>query len=259
MSIREINKWLQQHNYHFRKNVSKDIAIQTIGRFQRHLLSYRQCTLQELIVFCENRHLTPKVKTISSLSNTLEQADDEATFDRFLDLPPELRNTIYAMHFSDFDTVPEIHHQPPIALASSQLRKETRELFYSCGTFRVSVHRDYPLGTYEKFLSPDTVQMVQQLSTNDFCFFSRIKYLEMHDEPSYGKPFDAFSLDFTPGLSADRAITCLKLDYTTSLFIDTSGNDKLERALFPIIQAMIARSESWSLRKGDLDDLWDAC
>lgn len=114
MNLTEMDRWLQKQGYHRRKNMSKDTAMRTIGRCQRHLLLYRKYTLKELRTFCKDRRLTPKHQNSSSHSYTLEQADDEPTFDQFLDLPPELRNAIYETHLSVFSsprkTPPATHH-----------------------------------------------------------------------------------------------------------------------------------------------------
>lgn len=65
-----------------------------------------------------------------SIINLLEEADEDATFDQFLELPPELRNYIFMLQFQTFD--PFTLGQPlspPITTVCRQLRQETISLF----------------------------------------------------------------------------------------------------------------------------------
>jgi hypothetical protein len=65
----------------------------------------------------------------------LEDADDQLSFPRFFELPPEIRDLVYGHHFSGHETMKHKHHQPPLTLASSQLRAEALPVFYKCVTF----------------------------------------------------------------------------------------------------------------------------
>jgi hypothetical protein len=59
----------------------------------------------------------------------LEQADETAAFDRFLDLPPELRNRIYSYHLESSGRTTRLH-PPPITMVFRQLHQETVLLYY---------------------------------------------------------------------------------------------------------------------------------
>ena len=63
----------------------------------------------------------------------MEQADNDATFDRFPDLPSELRQQIFKHYFDSFDhsQILEAGGQPPITLASRHTRLEALPLYYS--------------------------------------------------------------------------------------------------------------------------------
>ena len=114
-------------------------------RHQRGLISYEKVTVRELRSFAMQRGLTSTSTakpTRAILKAQLEQADDDATFDRLSDLPPELRRQIYKQYFASFDNPPkgasEPGGQPPITLVSKQTRLEVLPLFYSCYRFRFS-------------------------------------------------------------------------------------------------------------------------
>ena len=92
-------------------------------------MSYEGRSVDELRAFCKARGLPAKATTASRLARALEKADDLATFPRFLDLPAEIRNIIYELHFHDFDPFRGQHAQPPLTLASKQLRSEALPLF----------------------------------------------------------------------------------------------------------------------------------
>lgn len=121
--------------------------------YVRHLhrfLSYEKLSARELRSFVKQRGL-PKMATTKSTTATLraqlEQADEDATFDRFSDLPPELRQRIFEHHFDSFDVPPKYvtrpGGQPPVIFASKQTGLEAPPLFYSrCQFgFQVSVPR----------------------------------------------------------------------------------------------------------------------
>jgi hypothetical protein len=114
-------------------------------RCQRGLLSYEGLPFRELKLFIKQRGIpvtAGKKPSLSSLKAQLAQADDDLTFDRFCDLPPELRQKIFQQYFDSFgqyrDSIdcyrfarPACAGQPPITMASKQTRREALPLFYS--------------------------------------------------------------------------------------------------------------------------------
>ncbi|KAK5701963.1 hypothetical protein LTR97_004781 [Elasticomyces elasticus] len=65
-------------------------------RFRGGLLMYQRCSFTELSEFFWQRGLDgPKPRSKKSLIAALEKADDQPAFERFLELPPELRAMIY--------------------------------------------------------------------------------------------------------------------------------------------------------------------
>ena len=146
-------------------------------RHQRGLISYEKVTVRELRSFAMQRGLTSTSTakpTKAILKAQLEQADDDATFDRFSDLPPELRQQIYKQYFASFNNSPrgasEPGGQPPITLVSKQIRLEALPLFYSCYRFRFS-----PIGRSTANLWYNKLFVRSTLVDN----FARIRFLEL--------------------------------------------------------------------------------
>jgi hypothetical protein len=121
-------------------------------RCQRGLLSYEGLSIRELKLFTKQRGIPVtigKKPTLSSLKAQLEQADDDLTFDRFSDLPPELRQKIFQQYFDPFGQYlnssgrygfgrPVRGGQPPITMASRQTRREALPLYYSRCQFDIT-------------------------------------------------------------------------------------------------------------------------
>jgi len=143
-TIKQLVGYLKDRGYECREKTSRPVVVDAIGRYQRGLMSYEGRNVDELRVFCKDRGLPAKVTSASRLARALENADDLATFPRFLDLPAEIRNIIYELHFYDFDPFRGQHAQPPLTLASRQLRLEALPLFYDCATFGLFATSHHP-------------------------------------------------------------------------------------------------------------------
>lgn len=135
MSARKTVEYLNARGYKCRQSANRKVAIDAAGRYQRGLMSYEDLSMAELQSFCAARGISSKASTASRLARVLEKADDAATFPRFLELAPEIRNSIYELHFRDLNEITAACHQPPLTLASSQLRAEALPLFYQCANF----------------------------------------------------------------------------------------------------------------------------
>ena len=99
---------------------------------QRGLVCYEYCSNAELEKFVADRgiDLVPsefidkkthgmsrhKLRNVDLIA-TLKEADDTATFNRFADLPPELRSRIYKMYFEVLELA-LCPAQPPITKVS---------------------------------------------------------------------------------------------------------------------------------------------
>jgi hypothetical protein len=130
---------LETNNFFAFKNTSTSRLRALFVRCQRGLPSYEGIPLRDLKRYAAQRALPPmdkKVTTLGAAKARLEQADDEATFDRFSDLPPELRQMIYTFYYTSSYRFGVSNHksQPPITRASHETRRESLPLFYEhCG------------------------------------------------------------------------------------------------------------------------------
>lgn len=157
-------------------------------RCQRGLLSYERLPSRDLKLFAAQRALpvTPGQKpTVAALKAQLEQADDDGTFDRFTDLPPELRQLVYTFYFKSLEhPVPSRHYdhlkcQPPITFASRDTRRESLPLFYESCVFLATTMWE-PRSSLRDFtaaLSPDSSAFFRSTSTHNFA---RIKRLDLY-------------------------------------------------------------------------------
>lgn len=139
---RTLRDELQRRDFPVMNSTANKVRLRALySRCQRGLMSYEGLSLNELKLYVAQRALPPilsQKKTVSILKAQLEQADDETTFSRFSDLPPEIRQIIYNLHFKFLDTCTSTNkYQPPITLASRGIRHESLPLFYECCEFSV--------------------------------------------------------------------------------------------------------------------------
>ena len=153
-----IKRELSAAKVYFKSSAKRDRLHELVARYERGLLSYDTCSTDELRKFCLQRQLVcasrPKK---DDLVQGLEEADEMATFNRFLDLPPELRNRIYSLHFQTFEPLGR-PTSPPITRTSRQLREETFLLFWQSCTLRIEnfVRSFWPhTGLFESFIEAD--------------------------------------------------------------------------------------------------------
>ncbi|KAM3420551.1 hypothetical protein BST61_g3814 [Cercospora zeina] len=134
---------------------TKEELLQKYIRWQRGLLNYDRCTPAELRRFCTERGLTSSQTAaklhVSGLVRKLYEADDGETFNRFLDLPAELRVHIYELYLEDFGAKKEPLDAPypmPLAEACSLVRREFLPVYHSLCTFEFDIDHG------EGYLSP---------------------------------------------------------------------------------------------------------
>lgn len=128
---------LRHLNYKFQSSANKDRLIQLLSRHGRGLLSYDAYRVDELRTFCQERGLLSasssrpqKVQMILRL----ETADEMATFERFMNLPPELRVLTYTIYFKSLPALSQ-PVQPPISKVSTLIRKESLPTFFKTCNF----------------------------------------------------------------------------------------------------------------------------
>lgn len=131
--LRDITDSLDAAQYFHHKSVTKSRALALYVRLQRGLLSYDKYPIEELKRFATDRGLQLPLSRVSRsrLIESLELADDDATFDRFDDLPPEIRLDVFDLHFCFLaPTMDSRAMQPPVTLASRTFRHEALPLFF---------------------------------------------------------------------------------------------------------------------------------
>jgi hypothetical protein len=160
-------------------------------RCQRGLLSYDGLPLRELKLFVKQRGMTVvpgKKPTLSSLKAQLEEADNDMTFDRVSDLPPELRQNTFQQYFDSFGEYfnplgsyrfgkAAFGSQPLITLASRQTRQEALPIFYSRCQFGIA--RSYPKDW--EGLTGITENVVQEafVQNTPVHYFALIRFLTL--------------------------------------------------------------------------------
>ncbi|KXT18576.1 hypothetical protein AC579_9792 [Pseudocercospora musae] len=143
-------RYLDDRGASYLKNSAIERLQVLCGRVQRGLPIYDKIDIQTLQQSCNARGLpsggtTGTVKRRKEiLIERLEAADDSLTFDRFLDLPPELRLEVYGFYFSDvINSLKPAgwggYRQPPITTLDRISRKEALDEFYKVMPFELIV------------------------------------------------------------------------------------------------------------------------
>lgn len=176
-TARELKDYLAAHGYQCPKSDNKETLMRAIYRCQRGLLSYGKYSADELRAFCLDRNVSSPSKKMQDLQvpsvvRMLKKADDKATFPRFMELPAELRNRVYELHFRDYDEMSTEHNQPPITKASP----ESLPLFYKCVTFTWDLSLDSNFCVYEHTLTGDSYN----LSMIPAADLAQIKNFKLH-------------------------------------------------------------------------------
>ncbi|KAK3702011.1 hypothetical protein LTR37_015125 [Vermiconidia calcicola] len=138
---------LDRMKFHYKKSANRERLNVLLKRAESGLVSYDGCTVAELRKFCRDRKLViegtgqAKVSKLD-LVEFLESEDERPRFHGFLELPAELRNSIYHMHFEQIalasNPIP-----PPVTEVCSQLRNESSLLFYK--TWPLEIDLELPL------------------------------------------------------------------------------------------------------------------
>ncbi|KAK5698586.1 hypothetical protein LTR17_023537 [Elasticomyces elasticus] len=125
---------------------------------------------RELRTFVEDRRITvpegTKLTSKRTCVDLLEADDKERTLHGFMDLPPELRATIYGRHMATNPQNLRCPVQPPVTRASRLLRTEALPVFYESHTFDVHLHRRGWGGKLR--FTPEATDFMYSLS-NDNC------------------------------------------------------------------------------------------
>lgn len=173
-----IETWRSQHSDCEPQSCHIDETIRLNNRKERGLLDYGNCSVNELKDFILSRRIKLPFGKFprATFTYVLEKADEERTFNRFLELPRELRDNIYGKYFDALPVLPLKRHQPPLTLVSSLIRKESLPLYYSNCTFTFAFDtniRTHISKLYKDFKRTDTSQatdrMLSRISDSDFA------------------------------------------------------------------------------------------
>jgi hypothetical protein len=227
-------------------------------RCQRGLTSYEGFSARELKSFITQRALSidlGKKPTVPGLRKLLEKADDDATFDRFLDLPPEIRQQIFTHYFDSLND--SYNHspkegQPPIALACRQTRQEALPLFYSRCRFAFDSQSYTTLGK-EYRIPKHSADFLKNTSNDDFA---RIHLLSMSVDTF--KHHIQFSVTITIDINDNERP--LKVSRPSRLGLDTLVKSELRKKVSQmlaletasLVRAIAAREGVLKLQKKDI-------
>ncbi|KAF7187523.1 hypothetical protein HII31_11147 [Pseudocercospora fuligena] len=136
---------LMHGGYNVPSKADRADLIELCKRMWRDLPDYTQCTSNQLRKFnldrrlitqaeYDDNHLHPK-----QLIRNLKAADENPTFTKFLDLPPELRCKIYDCYTKDFPITLRHPTQPPLARIHPIIRTELLPIFYCSATFKIEL------------------------------------------------------------------------------------------------------------------------
>ena len=140
LPVKDMKSILQQRGYDSGSIKDKEDLKLCLQRSDIGLLSYTTLTNNQLrdVIHArriETNDLAGKKGNRSELIDILDHADNNRKFDKFTELPPELRNRVYEYYFAAFEAPLHAPKQPPIALVNSLLRAETLPLFYATCVF----------------------------------------------------------------------------------------------------------------------------
>lgn len=141
--------FLESRHFTFLKSSSLHRLRYLCTRAQRGLISYDKRPVAELRRFCTQRGIQVPTKVYKIiLVLFLERDDEQVTFPRFMELPPELRVMVYGFSFNVLRGTPRALRAanetlklmpPPVTLVSRTLRKESLPLFYVSGTLELNM------------------------------------------------------------------------------------------------------------------------
>lgn len=269
-TVEQLRRHLQDANFHAKYRTPRYRLLTLVGRCQRGLLSYDKCPVAELRRFAKSRRLSPGGSK-TDLIHALEEADDEATFYRFLDLPAELRVSVLEYHISSLDTVPSRASQPPVCLASRQLRLEALPIFYSTCTFHIEMRELFRTEEWagtgpersDKRLPRivyDPPTFLRRVSGSDLALIKRIR-LTMKSNPYIAEPRE--TLRSTWSIVISDTVNLERLPIRSSdpeeeeeeQEDDDEGGwvDRATNALETIVEDIETRNGIHKLRRSDLE------
>ena len=224
-------------------------------RRQRGLLSFEGLPLHELRQYATLRGIVVDPDATATIVKAqLEKADDEATFDRFTELPPEIRQIVFRYYYESLPSIERAPRkcQPPITTASRMIREESLPLFYDC-CGHLKIVSDGPVTVpYKLSPSPPSARVLQ---STPYHLLGRIKSLQL----------DFFDLDCDVAISLrnrddpiSKIVTyptrCSDWSWETPESVE-ARRQHLILALRTLAAGIAARPGLLKLRLSDIEDM----
>lgn len=147
LKSKEMEQMLKDRGYDAGSRKSAENLSRHLQRADLGLRSYVKLQNSELKDLISKRRPDMDVEIGNKredLIDALEYADYHPEFDRFTELPPELRAKIYAYYFAEFEEALVAPKQPPLTRTSRMVRREALPLFYSSCTFELPMRAPQP-------------------------------------------------------------------------------------------------------------------
>jgi hypothetical protein len=245
LPTRRLRKRISNMDFATLKKTTKSRLRELYIRLQRGLLCYEGLPYRELRHFASQRALavsTEATVSFKALKGLLEKADDDVTFERFSELPPELRQNVF-LHYFDSLVVRKVRYkqQPPIALVSRKLREESLPLFYERCEFTIGAVGD--LRTVPCKLVPDTLA-TPFLQSTAIEHFARIKSLNLifHNLGVY------IQLDLH---NKDNPVIFAEVSRASG----EAGDERFFSELRVLTMGIVAREGPLKLRMSDIEEI----
>lgn len=209
LTIAEHKISLAKVGYYCPAKVNRALVTQVYSRYQRRLPPYGRYDVSTLRGFCQARGLLGTVTgPKSALVQALEIADEDATFERLFDLPREIRDMIYKFHCEDYPSMLHYHHQPPVTIASRQLRDETLPAFYKHCCFQFGMGWFFGAAAKKPELTQLTNNMVDGITVQNFAYMRHLSATVGVAGRVHRKLFHlAIRLDILPQVHPEDAVS----------------------------------------------------
>ena len=134
---------LKDAGYDVKASLPRDGMAALLRRHDAGNVNYYKCSKIDLNTFTVDRRILSKKATplrAGSLIPKLLEADANATFTRFRELPPELRVRVYEYYIDSITEKPvHIPVDPPLTRVSCLLRTEALPIFYNTCTIQLTI------------------------------------------------------------------------------------------------------------------------
>ena len=241
---------LQGIGYKPKKSASRADLVALLKHAHLGHICYDNCAFDELKRFALDRGLVSKKAGPASarLVSLLLKADMNPTFNRFSDLPPELRVRIYNLYMADF-SISSFQHpvDPPLTRTNRLIRSESLPIFYQRCTFRLAISGQ---ARYTLRVIPSSRKFLRTLSALKLrhirhleIFLSIIFDLDLTEADeltrariSFSPAMESYDLSFSqsvarpwrPGLGAENPAVEAKLRGVFDGVVSRGGADKLQ-------------------------------